>query len=437
MPLGQVAPSADFKGKCSALRKALFPEPEEGSTIPPLKSPTADLTSETHPITAGEITRAIGTCNLSSAPGHDTFPYTVINHLHKANPALLTGLYNASIMQSYYPKQWKHANCVVIPKGGKRDPSAPSSYRPISLLSNVGKILEKIMARRLSAAAIACGAITSSQFGAIEGRSATDALSAIIHHSALLLTTPRNSANTSPPRPSFLTNDIAGAFNNTDPKRLRVIMEKRGIPSYITEWTASFTKGRTMSFNFDNQTESPQPFNSGLPQGSPTSPVLFLVYAQAMMEAPPHPREHNVSYLDDDALLQVSPTLTGATKRLEERVASRVERGEQLNLPYDFSKSGLMHLHPRTAPTSRNLPLHLPHTTIQASVSIRHLGVQLDQTLSFQSHMQNVVAKGMQTLGCLHRLQHQSTSLSFKVRRHLVTTILLPQMLWASPAYWT
>ena len=87
---------------------------------------------------------------------------------------------------------------------------------------------------------------------------------------------------------------MQGAFNNTDPKRLVKIMEARHLPSYLSNWTASFTAKRIMAFCFENNIEAPQPYDSGLPQGSPGSPVLFLIYAQArpprLYPRPPGPK---------------------------------------------------------------------------------------------------------------------------------------------------
>ena len=63
-------------------------------------------------------------------------------------------------------------------------------------------------------------------------------------------------------------------------------MEARHLPSYLSNWTASFTAKRIMAFCFGNNIEAPQPYGPGHPQGSPGSPVLFLIYAQALLETP-------------------------------------------------------------------------------------------------------------------------------------------------------
>ena len=124
-------------------------------------------------------------------------------------------------------------------------------------------------------------ALNSTQFGAIENRSAIDVLFAITHSSskALLTLTISNSGKLRPDRPTLLAYDIRGAFNNTDPARLVHIMEAWQMPAYLSQWVASFATNRPLAFCFGSKAKSPQPYNSGLPLGFPVSPVLFLIYA--------------------------------------------------------------------------------------------------------------------------------------------------------------
>ena len=236
----------------------------------------------------------------------------MLDKAHRHQPFLLSDLLTASITVGHFPLLWKHANCIVVPKGGRRDQSVPKSYRPISLLSNISKVFEKLVARRIAKAAICVKALHSTQFGAIQNCSAIDALFAIVHPVSEALCIPNKSKRPRQDRPTFLANDIQGAFNNTDPIRLVRIMEARQLPTYLSKWTASFTAERTIAFCFDNRVEDPKLYNSGLPQGSPASPILFLIYAQAMLEALPTSKEKDISYLDDDGALQLSPAQSSA-----------------------------------------------------------------------------------------------------------------------------
>jgi len=67
---------------------------------------------------------------------------------YKELAGYLRHLYNRCLKEGCFPSEWKMANLVLIPKGGKPGDS-PSSYRPICLLDEAGKILERIIANRL------------------------------------------------------------------------------------------------------------------------------------------------------------------------------------------------------------------------------------------------------------------------------------------------
>ena len=431
-----------FQGKCTALRSSLFPLPTPGSDIPNLQTPEMDLRMEFFRISSQEIQNSLDNCNHRSASGYDRIPYIVLDKAHRHQPSLLSDLLTASITVGYFPLLWKHANCIVVPKGGRRDQSVPKSYRPISLLSNISKVFEKLVARRIANAAIRVKALHSTQFGAIQNRSAIDALFAIVHPATEALCIPNKSKRPRQDRPTFLANDIQGAFNNTDPARLVRIMEARYLPTYLSKWTTSFTAKRTLAFCFDNMVEDPKPYNSGLPQGSPASPVLFLIYAQAMLEAPSNSKEKDVSYLDDDGALQLSPVQSSAITRLEERMALRLARGTQLNLPYDPGKSGLIHFWPvrsnqRPQDVTSQIPITINGVIVTPARTIKHLGVFIDDTLRFHSHADEAASSGYKCLAQLTTLRHHHHGLSTFTALHLVKTALLPKMLWASPVWWT
>jgi hypothetical protein len=197
-----------------------------------------------------------------------------------------------------------------------------------------------------------------------------------------------------------------------------------------------------------NPSETPQPYLSGLPQGSPASPVLFLIYAQAMLEAPQLNMAENISYLDDDGLLQGSLDVPTSCRLLEDRMALRIERGAILNLPYDTQKSGLIHFSPQRShenPSSdSSLSVTITNTTstppstttITPSPTIKHLGIHIDSRLTFIQHADHTCTKALQTLSALSRLRHYHRGITFVVARNLIITAVLPQLLWASPSWW-
>jgi hypothetical protein len=127
---------------------------------------------------------------------------------------------------------------VVVPKQGKTTYQDPKSYRPISLLSCFGKVLESLMAQRVSKAAEECGAVVDTQMGGRKNYSAVDALINISTPMRQSLRrdkcqNPKTKHSKTLPRLSLLIHDIDGAFNNTDPEVLTQIMEQRRPPSYM------------------------------------------------------------------------------------------------------------------------------------------------------------------------------------------------------------
>jgi hypothetical protein len=102
----------------------------------------------------------------------------------------------------------------------------------MSPLSNIAKMIEKIMARCIAKAVLQCKALEiNCQFGAIENRSPIEALSAILQPSPLCLLQHKKTLHRKP-RLTILANYIQRAFDNTDPHRLIKIMETRQLPFY-------------------------------------------------------------------------------------------------------------------------------------------------------------------------------------------------------------
>jgi len=276
-PIPPLDGQSDFKGKCDVLRNALFPTVNtvlQPSLLPNLLTSSKDLRQQTRQVTRAETHLAIIHLKYGTSVGPDKITYDTLRRFNEAVPQLLPHLFTTCLAYAVHPPEWKTANCVVIPKPGKKSYSHPKSYRPISLLSCFGKLLESIVAKQLSQMALMCGATHPSQMGAQPENSAIDALLQTITPIADCISK-KKTTKRKPPRPAVLTHDIEGAFNQVHPSTLIEVMEQRCMPLYLTKWVAAFNTDRKIAFGFDQQSEEPQPYRCGLPQGSPISPILL------------------------------------------------------------------------------------------------------------------------------------------------------------------
>ena len=93
--------------------------------------------------------------------------------------SVLTMLFNRSIQNGKLPLAWKVSNIVPIPKGSSSD--EPRNYRPISLLSIISKVLERIIYKRVTAHLECIYPPIQNQWGFLPGRSTTSAILSATH----------------------------------------------------------------------------------------------------------------------------------------------------------------------------------------------------------------------------------------------------------------
>jgi hypothetical protein len=237
-PIPPIDGAEDFQEKCNAFRNALFPPADTPEALPPdFVYSKDDLRDEFRAVSRAEVDRVIARLNYGSAVGPDRISYEAVRRFHACLPHVLPRVFTDLFTSTTHPTEWKDAHCVVIPKPGKRTYQTASAYRPISLLSCFGKVFEAIAARRLSKAAAACGAISTTQMGARAQHSALDTLLRVVDPIAYSLSQSHGISHSQPPRPGLLAHDIEGAFNNTRPALLDQVLEQRRMPTYLRNWT--------------------------------------------------------------------------------------------------------------------------------------------------------------------------------------------------------
>jgi len=125
-----------------------------------------------------EIEEAIAGASASSSPGYTQISYQAIKWAWE-NPTFsqyTTALMQKCLATGYHPKAWRKAIAVALRKPNKPDYSNPSAYRLITLLECLGKILEKVIARRLTFLVGKHNLVPDNQFGGSSNSSTADAI---------------------------------------------------------------------------------------------------------------------------------------------------------------------------------------------------------------------------------------------------------------------
>ncbi|KAF5264884.1 hypothetical protein FOXYS1_4321, partial [Fusarium oxysporum] len=117
----------------------------------------------------------------STSPGSDNITVDLLKAVWHIIGTHVRHLFERCLSTGHHPKPFKEAEVVMIAKPRRRDLTSPRAWRPVSLLSCLGKGLERLIARRLAWAAVHYSILHPQQAGALPKRSATDLVAALIH----------------------------------------------------------------------------------------------------------------------------------------------------------------------------------------------------------------------------------------------------------------
>ncbi|EGU71877.1 hypothetical protein FOXB_17615, partial [Fusarium oxysporum f. sp. conglutinans Fo5176] len=269
----------------------------------------------------------------NTSPGSDNITVDLLKAVWHIIGTHVRRLFERCLSIGHHPKPFKEAEVVMIAKPGRRDLTSPRAWRPISLLSCLGKGLERLIARRLAWAAIHYSVLHPQQAGALPKRSATDLVTALIHDIEEAFA--RNKVAT------LVTMDIRGAFDTVLRNRLVLRLREQGWPDHLARWAGSIMSGRSARVRYQDTLTSSSPLECGLPQGSPVSPILFLLYTEPIYRlGNPQGR---FGYADDTAIQSIGDTIDETTAMASGAIDDMVRWGATNGVSFDSKKTEVMH----------------------------------------------------------------------------------------------
>jgi len=180
----------------------------------------------------------------------------------------LTHIFNLSFSTGTFPSQMKTAKVIPLLKSG--DPACPDNYRPISLLSNFSKILEKIMAQRLVNFLDENHILSDSQFGFRKAHSTV--------HPMILVDNFIVEAFNRKQHAIAVFCDLRKAFDTVHHGKLLKKLQKIGVGGKALAWFKSYLSNRKQFVQVGDYSGPLLEILLGVPQGSVLGPILFLIY---------------------------------------------------------------------------------------------------------------------------------------------------------------
>lgn len=342
-----------------------------------------------------EVCTTLMNLRSDSAPGWDNIPTAFLKHAKNEVVPVITYLANLCFQKGIFPASLKKSIITPVYKGGNRDDV--NNYRPISVLTAISKVIEKLINTRLLQYVNKFNILSPSQFGFRQKKSTEDAVIAL----SSLVTEQLDKGNKC--MATFL--DLKKAFDTVSVPILLHKLEAIGIRGIPLALFRDYLSGRTQKVKLGLAVSEDADVSYGVPQGSVLGPTLFLIYINDLCNM----RINNAkvfSYADDTAVVFSGKTWAEVKNSAEEGLALVATWLANNLLTLNASKTNFIcfNIYNQSQP-DRELNLRI-HTcddytsgtscncpTIQQVTNIKYLGVIIDQRLSWYPQLENIMSR--------------------------------------------
>ena len=257
------------------------------------------------------VKKVITNLDSSKVSGPDCILVVVLKNCEPELSYILAKLLDMCLKESCFPDCWKVSSVVPVFKNvGER--STAKNYRPVSLLSVVSKVFEKLVNNRIVDHLEKCGPFSDFQYGFRSSRSTADLLTVVSDRIARTFN--RSGATRA------VALDISKAFDRVWHAGLLHKLKSYGISGQIFGLISPFLDNRQLRVVLDGKSSQKYPVNAGVPQGSILGRTLFLLYINDL----PDDVICNIAiYADDNTLYSKCAQAFDLWQQLE--LASEVE----------------------------------------------------------------------------------------------------------------
>ena len=329
---------------------------------------------------------------IEKATGKDQIPTRVLKSCHAELATPFCRLFKICLDKAVFPSQWKDALVIPLHKRGSK--ADPAMYRPISLLSNISKVMEAVIAKSMSKFFLRHNLISNRQFGFRPNHSTNDVLT--------ILSQCWSSALDEGKEVVAIALDIKGAFDRVWHNGLLAKLKSKGICGQLLKWIQNYLTNRSLQVILNGKSSRTFFFNASVAQGSILGPLLFSIFIDDITEE----CENELLLFADDSTIycQVDSIAkrNAAVSSLNRDLAKIKAWADKWKVIFEPSKCQAMIISRKR--TLFDCKLCYGEKEITVTNEIKILGVTFDSKLTWNKQLSNVSGRAGQKLGALRRV---------------------------------
>ena len=347
------------------------------------------------PIIEFDVTKELSKLCTNKSAGPDTLTPKLIKLCKQEFVTPLTILYNKSIEAAVYPSDFKLAKVIALYKKNSR--SVPSNYRPISLLNCFNKIFESIVSKQFLKFIEKHKIIYINQFGFRKGYSTTLALIDVVDYIRKAID------NNEYVIGIFL--DLEKAFDSIHHGILLSKLAHYGFRGHVNNFLRSYLSQRQQYTQINNCNSTLSNITYGVPQGSILGPLLFTLFINDIGQAMSNCKTN--LFADDTSMLYKHKDINNLVRTCENSLKD-ICRWFKLNkLSLSLGKSSFVVFHGiRKDPQNQINKIKISGHEIQRADSVKYIGLTLDETLSWNNHINELCKNITKYFSVFYNLRH-------------------------------
>lgn len=369
------------------------------------------------------LKKIIKTRKNKKSSGADGITTKMLKVLNLNSLVFLATLLNHIINTGYYPSKWKLGIVIPVPKKGKAR-NKVSSYRPIQLLSNLSKLLEKHISDTILDYNEKFKLFPKQQFAYQRGKSTWHPLVSLSH-------TITNNLNDTIEKPTIIvTLDFEKAFDLLWVKGLIwKCLNRYNFSNATAKILYNFMRNRSFQTSIQGSKSDLKALNRGSPQGSSISALAFLLYTSDF----PEPSAQNMKtlrYADDIAIVVSDPNVYNAQNVLNTYLNEVVHYTKKYRLKLNKTKCEMLIVLGRWADIGatmrkklKSLEIKIDESILECKEEIKYLGLIFNKQFHFRKHVDAQINRARVAFQMCKNL-FRNKSLDVKVKSLLYKSLI-------------